>query len=182
MVMQAVIGQYRKDSEGILPGKVSGNRTTNAIANSMGVGCADMYAAFNTSYMDTGLFGFYAQCDEVAVNHCVSELMFGITGLAYKVTDDEVCRAKLQLMTSLFGSLDSTTAVAEDIGRQVLVYGRRISLPEFITRLNAIDAEEVKRVAWQRLHDTEIAVAAMGPLHGLNQLYNLRRKTVYYRY
>lgn len=66
-------------------GKISGNRTIHAVANRMTVGCADMFTAFNTCYKDTGLFGFYAQCDEVAIDHCIGELMFGITSLSYSV-------------------------------------------------------------------------------------------------
>ena len=52
-------------------------------------------------------------------------------------------RGKRQLKTTLFGSLDSTTAIAEDIGRQLLVYGRRIPLSELLLRLDAINIEEV---------------------------------------
>jgi len=181
MLMQAIIGSYRK-GEGLVPGKLSGNRVTNNIANKMNVGCADMYSAFNTCYKDTGLFGVYAQCDEVAVEHCVGELLFGVNMLSYSVTDEEVERAKRQLKHTLFGSLDSTTNIAEDIGRQLLVYGRRIPAIEFVTRLDAIDAEEVKRVAYKYLHDAEIAVTALGPLHGLPSYYELRKMTAFHRY
>merc|ERR1711959_504179 len=155
MLMQSIIGSYRK-GEGLVPGKLSGNRVTNNIANKMNVGCADMYSAFNTCYKDTGLFGVYAQCEEVE-------------------------RAKRQLKHTLFGSLDSTTNIAEDIGRQLLVYGRRIPAIEFVTRLDAIDAEEVKRVAYKYLHDAEIAVTALGPLHGIPSYYELRKMTAFHR-
>ncbi|KEP63959.1 UNVERIFIED_CONTAM: peptidase M16 family potein, putative [Hammondia hammondi] len=182
MLMQAIVGSYRKHDEGIVPGKVSANTTVRNVCNKMTVGCADMFSAFNTCYSDTGLFGFYAQCDEVALEHCVMEIMFGITSLSYAVTDEEVERAKAQLKTQLLGHLDSTTAVAEDIGRQMLAYGRRMPLAEFLKRLEVIDAEEVKRVAWKYLHDAEVAVAGLGPLFGMPQLINLRRATFWLRY
>jgi len=165
-----------------MPGKISGNRVTNSLANRMNVGAAEMYSAFNTCYQDTGLFGFYAQCDEVAVEHCISEIMFGIGSLSYSVTEEEVNRGRIQLKTALFGSLDSTTAIAEDIGRQILVYGRRIPIAEMIKRLDAIDAEEVKRVAWKYLHDAEVAVTALGPLHGMPPYMTIRRQTFWHRY
>merc|ERR1719433_1694413 len=76
MVMQAIIGSYKK-GEGLVPGNISGNRTVNAVANKMDVGCADEFEAFTRFYKDTGVFGFYAACDEVAVEHCLGELMFG---------------------------------------------------------------------------------------------------------
>nr|CEL69335.1 TPA: Mitochondrial-processing peptidase subunit beta [Neospora caninum Liverpool] len=182
MLMQAIVGSYRKHDEGIVPGKVSANTTVRNVCNKMMVGCAEMFSAFNTCYSDTGLFGFYAQCDEVALEHCVMEIMFGITSLSYAVTDEEVERAKAQLKTQLLGHLDSTTAVAEDIGRQMLAYGRRMPLAEFLKRLEVIDAEEVKRVAWKYLHDAEVAVAGLGPLFGMPQLINIRRATFWLRY
>ncbi|KAK1292630.1 hypothetical protein QJS10_CPB17g01980 [Acorus calamus] len=43
--------------------------------------------------------------------------------------------------------MDGPGAVAEDIGRQLLTYGRRMPLPELFARIDAVDASTVKRVA-----------------------------------
>jgi len=51
-----------------------------------------------------------------------------------------------------------------------------------IKRLDAIDAEEVKRVAWKYLHDAEVAVTALGPLHGMPPYMTIRRQTFWHRY
>jgi processing peptidase subunit beta len=182
MVMQQIIGSYKKNAGNILDARISGNRTINNVANKMGVGCADSFAAFNTSYRDTGLFGWYGNCDEVAVEHMVGELMFGCTSLAYSVTDEEVQRAKRELLTQVFGNMNDTTVLMEDLGRQLLVYGRRMEPREFIARLDKIDAEEVKRVAWRKLHDAEITVIGLGPTHGLLQHYEIRKHTQWFRY
>eukprot|EP00921_Rhytidocystis_pertsovi_P018456 GHVQ01029194.1.p1 GENE.GHVQ01029194.1~~GHVQ01029194.1.p1 ORF type:complete len:473 (+),score=54.75 GHVQ01029194.1:225-1643(+) len=182
MLMQSIIGSYKKQDEGLVPGKLSGNRTINNIAHRMDVGAAEMFSAFNTCYKDTGLFGFYCQADETAVETCVTDLMFGITSLSYSVTDEEVQAAKLQLKTLMLGNMDATTAIAEDIGRQLLVYGRRMPLVEFIKRLDVIDAEEIKRLAWKYFHDRDVAVSALGPLHGMPQYVDLRRQTYWLRY
>ena len=182
MVMQQIVGSYNAKNPGIVNPKISGNRTINNVAHKMHVGCADSFSAFNTSYKDTGLFGWYASCDEQAVEHCVGELMFGFTSMAYTVTDEEVQRAKRQLMTTVFASMDDTTTLAEDMGRQLLVYGRRMTPAEFIHRLDKIDAEEVKRVAWRKLHDADITVIGMGPTHGLLTHYEIRKHTQWFRY
>jgi processing peptidase subunit beta len=182
MVMQQLIGNYKRDAEHVVDPRISGNRTINNVANKMGVGCADSFAAFNTSYRDTGLFGWHGSCDQVAVEHMVGELMFGCTSLAYAVTDEEVQRAKRELLTNVFGNMNDSTVLMEDLGRQLLVYGRRMEPREFIARLDKIDAEEVKRVAWQKLHDAEIAVIGLGPTHGLLQHYEIRKHTQWFRY
>ncbi|CRG96886.1 mitochondrial-processing peptidase subunit beta, putative [Plasmodium gallinaceum] len=182
MLMQCIIGSYKKNEEGVLPGKLSANRTVNNICNKMTVGCADYFTSFNTCYNNTGLFGFYVQCDEIAVEHALGELMFGITSLSYSITDEEVELAKIQLKTQLISMFESSSTLAEEVSRQILVYGRKITLAEFILRLNEIDTEEVKRVAWKYLHDRDIAVAAIGALHGMPQYTDLRQKTYWLRY
>jgi len=181
MVMQHIIGSYKKNT-GLVPGNISGNRTINGVSNKMGVGCADEFEAFNCFYKDTGMFGFYAACDEVAVEHCLGELQFGINLLAFSVTDEEVERGKRELKAALFGGSGSAEASCADVGRQMLSYGREVPAAEMVLRIDAIDAEEVKRVAWQYLNDSEIAVTALGPLHGMPTYYDLRRGTLMHRY
>jgi len=181
MVMQHVIGSYKKNT-GLVPGNISGNRTVNGVANKMGVGCADEFEAFNCFYKDTGMFGFYAACDEVAVEHCIGELQFGINMLSFSVTDEEVERGKRELKQALFGGNGSADASCTDVGRQLLAYGREVPAAEMVMRIDAIDAAEVKRVAWQYLNDSEIAVTALGPLHGMPTYVDLRRGTNTHRY
>merc|ERR1712187_400268 len=181
MVMAKVIGSYKKGS-GLVPGTISGNRTTNAVANKMGVGCADEFEAFNICYKDTGIFGFFVSMDEVAVEHAIGELMFGINLLSFSVTDEEVARGKRELKAELFGGSISAEAKCAELGKQMLAYGRGISPAEMVVRIDAIDAEEVKRVAWKYLNDNEVAASALGPLHGMPQYYDLRRATCMHRY
>jgi len=175
MVIQSIIGSYKR-GEGLVPPQLSGNRLTNSVANGP-AGQTESFAAFNTCYKDTGLFGFYAQCEDSALPHCVDELLFGVSNLSHSVTEEEVERGKRQLKTTLFGSLDSTTAIAEDIGRQLLVYGRRIPVSELLLRMDVIDAAEVRRVAKRYLCDKDIAITALGPLEQLPDLTDLRRRT-----
>jgi len=180
-VMQHIIGSYKKN-QGLVPGNISGNRVINGVANKMGVGCADVYECFNIHYRDTGMFGFYIECDEVAVEHATGELMFGINLLSFSVTDEEVERGKRELKAAIVSSSGSSAANAAEVGKQVLSYGRGISPAELLLRIDAIDAEEIKRVAWKYLNDQEISVTALGPLHGMPQWFELRRATNMHRY
>merc|ERR1719433_2196182 len=125
MVMKHIIGSYKKN-EGLVPGNISGNRVINAVANKMNVGCADEFEAFNLNYKDTGMFGFYIVCDEVAVEHAIGELMFGMNLLSFSVTDEEIERAKRELKVELFGGSTSAAASCDAVGQQVLAYGRYV--------------------------------------------------------
>merc|ERR1712194_429688 len=100
----------------------------------------------------------------------------------YRVTDEEVARGKRELKAALFGGSGSADAKCAELGKQMLAYGRGISPAEMVVRIDAIDAEEVKRVAWKYLNDNEVAASALGPLHGMPQYYDLRRATCMHRY
>ena len=56
--------------------------------------------------------------------------------LCNNITDFEVDRAKNALKTNMLLQLDGTTAVCEDIGRQMLCYGRRIHPHELEARID----------------------------------------------
>jgi len=181
MLMAQIIGSYQKGT-GLVPGTISGNRTVNAVANKMGIGCADTFECFNLMYRDTGLFGYYIECDEVAVEHAVGELMFGINLLSFAVTDEEVERAKRELKIKLFGGSGCATDACSTVGQQVLQYGRGVPAAEMLLRINALDSEEIKRVAYKYLNDAEICVTALGPLHGMPFYMDLRKQTAMHRY
>lgn len=56
--------------------------------------------------------------------------------LCTSVTEKDVARAKNILKTNMFLQLDGTTAICEDIGRQMLCYNRRIPLHELEMRID----------------------------------------------
>lgn len=83
------------------------------------------------------------------------------------VTSAEVERAKAQLKASILLSLDGTTAIAEDIGRQIVTTGRRLS-PEDIERtVGQITAKDVMDFASRKLWDQDVALSAVGSIEGI---------------
>lgn len=87
--------------------------------------------------------------------------------LSQAVSEAEVERAKAQLKASILLSLDGTTAVAEDIGRQIITTGRRLSPWEVEQLVGSITAKDVVRFANERLWDKDIAISAVGQIEGL---------------
>lgn len=88
--------------------------------------------------------------------------------LAQSVTESEVERAKAQLKASLLLSLDGTTAVAEDIGRQIITTGRRMNPAEIERVVGAITEKDVVAFANERIWDQDIAVSALGSIEGVS--------------
>jgi processing peptidase subunit beta len=181
-LMAQIIGSFDKSAVTVVPAQISGNRVTNEIANKMSVGCAEHYKCFNMQFSDTGLFGWFSICDELAVEHCVGELIFGVNQLSSSVTEEEVSRSKRELKRMKYSSVAGNTDAAKEIAKHVLSYGRHVTPEEYAARVDAIDSEDLKRVAYKYLHDAEIAITGLGPLHGLPDHYHIRRNTAMWRY
>jgi len=87
--------------------------------------------------------------------------------LSFNVSEAETERAKAQLKASILLSLDGTTAVAEDIGRQIVTTGRRMDPAEIERVVGAITANDVMKFAQKKLWDQDIAISAVGSIEGL---------------
>jgi len=138
-------------------------------------GLANSFMSFSTSYSDTGLWGIYMVSDKLTkLDDLVHFALRDWSRLSYGVTEGEVERAKSQLKASLLLSLDGTTAVAEDIGRQLVTTGRRAS-PEEIERIvGAITPDDVQRFARNKIWDQDIAISAVGSIEGVLDYQRIR--------
>ena len=87
--------------------------------------------------------------------------------LSFNVTEAETERAKAQLKASILLSLDGTTAIAEDVGRQIVTTGRRMEPIEIERVIGQITEKDVMRFANQYLWDKDVAVSAVGSIEGL---------------
>lgn len=94
--------------------------------------------------------------------------------LCTSVTPAETERAKAQLKASILLSLDGTTAVAEDIGRQLVTTGRRKEPSEIERLIDAITEKDVMDFANRKLWDRDIAISAVGQIEGLFDYQRLR--------
>ena len=97
---------------------------------------ANSFQSFNTCYKDTGLWGIYFVTDRYNQDNMIYNIQHEWMRLCTSVTDFEVDRAKNLLRTNMLLQLDGTTPICEDIGRQMLCYGRRIPAEELEARIN----------------------------------------------
>ncbi|KAI8803572.1 Metalloenzyme, LuxS/M16 peptidase-like protein [Cladochytrium replicatum] len=133
------------------------------------------FMAFNTSYSDTGLFGIYAVTQNfMALDDLVHNIQREWHRLAITITDAEVFRAKNQLKTSLLLSLDGSQPIAEDIGRQILTLGKRLTPWEIDGLIESVTAKDVMRVAVEHIYDREVVLVGYGPVDGLQDYNRLR--------
>jgi mitochondrial-processing peptidase subunit beta len=96
------------------------------------------------------------------------------TRLSQNTTQAEVERAKAQLKASILLSLDGTTAVAEDIGRQLITTGRRMTPEEIERSIGAVTEQDVMNFAKTKIWDKDIAISAVGRIEGLFDYMRIR--------
>ena len=96
------------------------------------------------------------------------------TRLCFNVSAAEVERAKAQLKASILLSLDGTTAVAEDIGRQIITTGRRFSAEDIERTIGQITEKDVMDFANRRVWDQDVAMSAVGSVEGIFDYQRIR--------
>jgi predicted Zn-dependent peptidase len=119
--------------------------------------------SFTSSYRDGGTFAVYAGTGEDEVTELVPVMCDEIVKVTRGIGDDELQRARAQIKASVLMSLESTSTRCEQLARQVLAYGRPVTVAEVVEKIAAVDAEAVRRVA-NRVLSTPITLAAIGPL------------------
>jgi len=142
-------------------------------------GFAHSFQSFNTCYKDTGLWGIYFVTDYLNQDNMVFNISQEWMRLCNSISDLEVDRAKNLLKTNMLLQLDGTTPTCEDIGRQMLCYGRRIPQNELEARIDAVDAQLVKDTCFKYIYDRCPAIAAVGPIENLPD-YNEIRSSLYW--
>lgn len=171
MVMQTILGNWDRTMG-------AGPNMTSALSRKCGeLGLAHSITTFNTTYKDTGLFGVYSVAEPTQVWELSCEVLYEMVRLCHNTTEDEVACAKTLLKTALLGGLDGSTAIFEDIGRQMLTYGRRMTPAEIIARIDAVNVASVNAAARAYIDDKEVVSAGVGNIHEMPDANYLRRRS-----
>lgn len=117
--------------------------------------------AFNSSLADTGLVSIYAGTGPEFAGELLPIAAKEMKSLTAKVPADEIERAKAQLKSGLYMSLESTSSRMEQIGRQLLIFGKPIPVAELVAKVDVVDEAAVNRVA-ARLLASPLSFAGIG--------------------
>lgn len=123
---------------------------------------------FAGAYRDGGLFGVYAGTGEDEVTDLIPVVCDELMKVAEDVTEEEVARAAAQLRAGTLMALESTMSRCEQLGQQLLAYGRPVPVEEIVQKIGEVDRDAVVRVA-RRLRASRPTVAALGPISRLEE-------------
>jgi len=165
LVAQSIIGSWDRTlgASDQVGSKLAREISKNNLANS--------FMSFNTSYTDTGLFGVYFITEPSsnlygACRAIINEWMRLCD--EDNISEKEVSRAKNQLKTSLLLSLDGTTPIAEEIGRQMLIFNRRMSPLEVDHLIEQVDKKKIAEVSRKYFINKGLAVVGYGQVNQLD--------------
>jgi predicted Zn-dependent peptidase len=127
-------------------------------------GLAYSIFAFASSYRDHGTFTVYAGTGADLIAELVPVVGAEMLKTTEEIAEDEVARARAQHKVGLLMSLESSSARVEQLGRQMLIYGRPLGVDEMVRRIDAVDAAAVRRVARRVLESGRPSLAALGPI------------------
>lgn len=128
--------------------------------------CYSVYA-FHWGFSDTGIFGIHAATGGENLPELVPVIIDELHKSANDIHQKEIERARAQIRAQLLMGQESPAARAGQIARQMMLYGRPISNPEMMERLEGITIERLTDLAGRLFYDTVPTLSAIGPLEQL---------------
>jgi predicted Zn-dependent peptidase len=128
--------------------------------------CYSVYA-FHWGFSDTGIFGIHAATGGENLPELVPVIIDELHKSADSIDQKEIERARAQIRAQLLMGQESPAARAGQVARQMMLYGRPISNPEMMERLEGITIERLTDLAGRLFYDTVPTLSAIGPLEQL---------------
>ncbi|CAJ1962643.1 unnamed protein product [Cylindrotheca closterium] len=160
-VLQTLLGGGSSFSAGG-PGKGMYSRMYQQVLNRYG--WMETAEAFTTFADEGGLFGVSASTPAPnRVKDLVTVLADQLARLAFQQVDDiELSRARNMLKCNVLTQLESRLILFEDMGRQVLTYGKREDAATTCKKIDAVTADDIQALALQMLKGNAPTIAATG--------------------
>lgn len=131
-------------------------------------GLAYSIYAFSSSFIDSGSFGVYAGTSAGQANELLQVTADELKRAINDITPEEAARARAQIKAGLLMSLESSSARMEQLGRQLLIFGRPIPTAELIQHVEDVDVIALQRFGERLLTSGSATLAAVGPVGALH--------------
>jgi predicted Zn-dependent peptidase len=126
-----------------------------------------IYSELNP-YRDTGCMSVYAGTSREAAPKVVQAVVDEFKQLkTTPLPAEELRRAKDQLKGSLMLSLESSASRMSNLARQEMYFDRFLGLNEIIEHIEAVDQEQLMKIAGEFFRREYLAVTVLGNLNGM---------------
>ncbi|CAM8936226.1 unnamed protein product [Rhodiola kirilowii] len=123
------------------------------------------FSAFSSLYNNTGLFGIQASTES---SHASDTIDIAVKELISVATPGQVDQVQLDraiqaTKSAILMHLESRVVASEDIGRQILTYGERKPVEEYLKAANDVTLKDITSTA-QKLVSSPLSMASYGDL------------------
>jgi len=122
--------------------------------------------AFVSHFEDCGLLTLYAGTGEAEAAETLEVMADQLVGLAERVGEDELRRAKAQARAAILMSRESSSARAEALANHFLVHRTPLDIEDLLAKLEAVTPADIESLM-QRLLRHPPTLATIGPAQGL---------------
>ena len=158
-VLQTLLGGGNSFSAGG-PGKGMYSRLYREVLNRYH--WAESAEAFTSFHAESGLLGISGSSVPLKSTEVTTVLAEHFMKLAVQpVTDEELERARNMLKCNVLTQLESRLVLFEDIGRQILTYGKREDTDAMCHKIDAVSKEDIMAIA-RRAVSTPPTLATVG--------------------
>jgi predicted Zn-dependent peptidase len=121
-------------------------------------------SAFATSLSDSGMISIYAATGPDRAHELIAVIHDELLRAANEgFREDEIARARAQAKMGLLAALESSSARAEQLGRQILIYGRPVPAGELVAKVEAVGVADLEEMAGKLLA-SPASLATAGPI------------------
>ena len=147
--------------DGVLGGSAS-SRLFQEIREKRGM--AYSVYSYSSHYADTGSIGIYVGTREENVAECLEVIGRELADIAAGgPREDELTRAKSNMVGRLALSMESTSARMSRLGRSILTGTPLLDEDEVAARVEAVTADEVRELAGSLFAHEVLSAACIGP-------------------
>ncbi len=124
--------------------------------------CYSIYSSY-WALADTGLLGIHAATGVEMMERLIQVVAGELArAAAEQPADSEVARAKAQIKAGMLMGLESSSARAEYMARQLLLFNRLIDTKEVVERIEAVTPEGVRELVGELVAKSQPAVTVVG--------------------
>jgi predicted Zn-dependent peptidase len=120
--------------------------------------------AFASGLSDSGMFTVHAACASDRAHDLFAVIRDELVQAAEAgFRADELARVKAQLKMGLLTGLESSSARAEQLARQILIHGRPLSTEELMEKVDRVEPKDVQALV-EGMLASPVSLATVGPI------------------